>query len=261
MGNAVAGNAEVLWWIFVATILAVVVLVGGLGIAMVVAQRRMVAVHRTYTQRLLEAHEEERAHVAREVHDDAIQRLVVLRHELDELGASGHGLDDARMHHLDGIRHEVQDLADALRKLAHRLHPAAIEQAGLSVALTQLADEVTRTSGVRVEVELPQPAPLLSRDASLALFRIAQESLRNVVRHSGAQSAALSLRESDSTVELTITDAGKGFDQVNGSRAGIGLVGIDERARLVGGSARVRSAPGQGTSVTVRVPRDAAAVS
>lgn len=225
---------------------------------MVIAQRRLVGVHRSYTQRLLEAQEEERARVAREVHDDAIQRLVVVKHELDELGGSGNGLDAARLRHLDGIRNEVQDLADALRKLAHRLHPAAIEQAGLPVALAQLAEEIERASDVQVELHLPD-APLdLSRDASLALFRVAQESLRNVARHSGADRATLRLRRVGPVAELVIRDPGSGFDPNAGTRAGIGLVGIDERARLVGGVARIHSAPGGGTTVTVRVPLNSA---
>jgi signal transduction histidine kinase len=220
---------------------------------MVIAQRRLVAVHRSYTQRLLEAHEEERSRVAREVHDDAIQRLVMVKHELDELGG-GHGLDSARLRHLDGIRNEVQDLADALRKLAHRLHPSAIEQAGVSVALAQLAEEMERASDLHVELDLPDAPLPLARDASLALFRIAQESLRNVVRHSGVNRAALRLRRAGIQAELVIRDSGAGFDPDAGQRAGIGLVGIDERARLVGGSARIHSAPGSGTMVTVRVP-------
>ena len=221
---------------------------------MVIAQRRLVAVHRSYTQRLLEAHEEERAHVAREVHDDAIQRLVVVKHELDELGTAGHGLDPARMRHLDGIRNEVQDLADALRKLAHRLHPAAIEQAGISVALAQLAEEMERASGLQVELYLPDTPLPLTRDASLALFRIAQESLRNVLRHSGVRTASLMLRGVEEDAELVIRDSGGGFDPDAGARTGIGLVGMDERARLVGGTARIHSVPGTGTIVTVRVP-------
>jgi signal transduction histidine kinase len=253
MGNAASTSAEILWWIFLATVLAVFVLIGGLGIAMVIAQRRLVAVHRSYTQRLLEAHEAERARVAREVHDDAIQRLVMVKHELDELGG-GHGLDAARLRHLDGIRHEVQDLADALRKLAHRLHPSAIEQAGVSVALAQLAEEMERASDLHVELDVPDAPLPLSRDASLALFRIAQESLRNVVRHSGAKRAEVRLRRSGIQAELVIKDSGAGFDPDAGQPAGIGLVGIDERARLVGGSARIHSAPGSGTLVTVRVP-------
>lgn len=221
---------------------------------MVIAQRRLVAVHRSYTQRLLEAHEEERARVAREVHDDAIQRLVVVKHELDELGASGHGLDAGRLHHLEGIRSEVQDLADALRKLAHRLHPSAIEQAGVSVALTQLAEEMERASDLHVELDVPDTPLPLSRDASLALFRITQESLRNVVRHAGVKRASVRLRRVGIQAELVIQDSGAGFDPDAAQRAGIGLVGIDERARLVSGSARIQSAPGSGTVVTVRVP-------
>lgn len=256
MGNAASANAEILWWIFLATVLAVFVLIGGLGIAMVIAQRRLVAVHRSYTQRLLEAQEEERARVAREVHDDAIQRLVMVKHELDELGAAADGLDADRLHHLDGIRSEVQDLADALRKLAHRLHPSAIEQAGVSVALAQLAEEMERASDLHVELDLPDAPLPLSRDASLALFRIAQESLRNVVRHAAIKRASVRLRRAGIQAELMIKDSGAGFDPDAGQRAGIGLVGIDERARLVGGSARIHSAPGSGTMVTVRVPLD-----
>lgn len=221
---------------------------------MVIAQRRLVAVHRSYTQRLLEAHEEERARVAREVHDDAIQRLVVVKHELDVLGAAGQEMDAGRRRHLDGIRNEVQDLADALRKLAHRLHPAAIEQAGVSVALTQLAEEMERASDVQVELHLPDVPLDLSRDASLALFRVAQESLRNVARHSGVKRASLRLRRAGLFAELEVRDAGAGFEPNGAPRAGIGLVGIEERARLVGGSARIQSAPGSGTTVTLRVP-------
>lgn len=222
--------------------------------AMVAAQRRLVAVHQDYTRRLLEAHEEERARVAREVHDDAIQRLVVVRHELDKLGAPGRGLTEASLHHLEGIRNEVQDLADALRKLAHRLHPSAIEQAGISVALAQLAEEMERASGLQVELYLPDAPLALSRDASLALFRIAQESLRNVLRHSGVKIASLMLRGAGNEAELVIRDSGGGFDPDAAAPAGIGLVGIDERARLVGGSVRIHSVPGAGTVVTARVP-------
>ena len=254
MGNAAAGNADVLWWIFVATVLAVVVLVGGLGIAMVLAQRRLVAVHRTYTQRLLEAHEAERARVAREVHDDAIQRLVVVKHELDQLGAANAGFSSARLHHLEGIRNEVQDLADALRQLAHRLHPSAIDHGGVVVALTQLAEETARSSGIDVALDLPAASLELSRDAALALYRVAQESLRNVAKHSGAAKASISLREVDDFVELVIADAGSGFDQSAAVGRGIGLVGIEERARLVGGTARIQSAPGGGTMISVKVP-------
>jgi two-component system sensor histidine kinase UhpB len=246
--------AEALWWGFLATVLAVGVLVGALGLAVVVAQQRLVGLHRSYGQRLLAAQDEERAHVAREVHDDAIQRLALLSHELHELERPG-TLSAGQLHHLSGILGEVEDLAVSLRRLAHRLHPTLIGQVGLAPALEQLAEELLRTSGLTVHLALP-PAPVaLAPDASLTLFRTAQEALRNVMRHAGVAEAWLTLRQSPRDVELVVEDRGRGFSR-NASRkvVGIGLIGIEERAQLVGGEASIASRPGRGTTVTVRVP-------
>ena len=232
------------------------VLVGALGIAMVIAQRRVVALHRTYAQRLLAAQEAERARVAREVHDDAIQRLAVLRHELQEFGRGDQGLTAAQSHRLGGIVGEVDDLAVTLRQLAHELHPAVIEQVGLVPALEQLADEVARTAGLTVRLTLPPATVALATDRALALFRIAQEALRNVTRHAGVTDAMLTLEAMDDVVELRIEDRGRGFEPGAGrAGAGIGLVGIEERARLLGGAAVIRSRPGGGTTVVARIPR------
>jgi len=223
---------------------------------MVIAQRRVVALHRTYAQRLLAAQEAERARVAREVHDDAIQRLAVLRHELTEFGRATQGLTAAQSHRLGGIVGEVEDLAVTLRQLAHELHPAAIEQVGLVAALEQLADEVARTAGLTVRLALPPTPVALPPDRALAFFRIAQEALRNVIRHAGVTEAALAVRTTEDVIELQVEDRGRGFDPVAGrSQAGIGLVGIEERARLLGGVATVRSQPGAGTTVLARIPR------
>jgi signal transduction histidine kinase len=248
--------ADVLWWIFLATILAVGVLVAALGVAMVIAQRHVVALHRTYAQRLLAAQEAERARVAREVHDDAVQRLAVLRHELQELGRADRGLTDQQSHRLGGIVGEVDDLAVRLRRLAHELHPAVIEQVGLGPGLEQLADEVARTAGLTVHLTLP-PAPVaLSPDRGLALYRIAQEALRNVIRHAGVREATLSLRATEAAVELEVDDRGRGFDAAGDRRStGIGLVGMEERARLLGGTTVIRSRLGGGTTVVARIPR------
>lgn len=236
------------------------VLVGALGVAMVIAQRRMVALHRTYAQRLLAAQEAERARVARDVHDDAIQRLAVLRHELQELGRTDHGLTEQQAHRLGGIVGEVDDLAVTLRQLAHELHPAVIEQVGLGPGLQQLAEEVTRTAGLTVQVTLP-PAPVaLPPDRALALFRIAQEALRNVIRHARVREAVMVLEPARGAVELRIEDRGQGFDAAGDRReSGIGLVGMEERARLLGGTTVIRSRPGRGTTVVARIPAGPAA--
>ncbi len=220
-----------------------------------VAQRRLLSLHRSYGQRLLAAQDEERAHVAREVHDDAIQRLALLSHELHELQRSGPSLSGGQLHHLSGILGEVEDMAVSLRRLAHRLHPTLIGQVGLAPALEQLAEELLRTSGLTVHLNLPAAPTSLSDEASLTLFRTAQEALRNVTRHAGVTEAWLGLHENARGIELVVEDRGRGFARAAGRRTGgIGLIGIEERAQLVGGEASIESRPGRGTTVTVCVP-------
>jgi signal transduction histidine kinase len=228
--------------------------VAALAVAMIIAQRRLVGLHQAYTRRLLAAHEEERAWVAREVHDDAVQRLAVLQHELRELQRPEASLSPAQRHHLEGITGEVEDLSMSLRQLAHRLHPAAIEQLGLVPALQQLAGEVTRSSGIPIEVRCPPDGPRLPTDRTLALFRIAQEALGNAIRHSGASVVSVAIETTAEQLELRIEDNGRGFDAAAERTGGIGLIGIRERARLAGGRATIRSRPGLGTLVSVSVP-------
>lgn len=221
---------------------------------MVTAQRRLVALHRSYLQRLVKAHEEERSRVAREVHDDAVQRLVVVGRELDLYRDADPEMSELKRHRLTGIHGEVEDLADALRQLAHRLHPAALEHSGLNLALTQLAEETYRLHQLRVELHLPEQELDLDSGGRLALFRIAQEALRNVVRHANTDSAAVAVRSTADHVELFVQDAGDGFNRDATRRSGIGLVGIEERAHLAGGRAEIESLPGKGTRVTARIP-------
>lgn len=221
---------------------------------MVIAQRRVAVLHRAYARRLLAVQEEERARVARDVHDDAIQRLAILRHELREFEQST-DLSPAHRHHLAGIVGEVQDLTATLRQLAHRLHPAAIQQAGLVPALEQLADELSRESGVAIRLSLPpEPFPLPG-EVALALFRIAQEGVRNAIRHAGVPEVTVDLRNGRDGIELVIADQGCGFDPAARRGGGIGLISIEERARLVGGRAVIQSRPGDGARVAIRVPR------
>jgi signal transduction histidine kinase len=222
---------------------------------MMIAQRRVAAVHRTYAQGLLAAQEEERGRVAREVHDDAVQRLGMLQHELRAFQSPDAPLTPAQRRHLDGIAGEIDDLTEALRQLAHRLHPAVIEQAGLVPALQQLAAEVSRTSGLSIAAQLPPADLRLPADRALALFRIAQEALHNAVRHAGASAVSIEVRTSESEIELLLEDNGHGFDPT-ASPKGLGLTSIRERARLAGGDAVVRSRPGSGTTVIVRVPQE-----
>lgn len=219
-------------------------------------QRRFLNLHRTYTGQLLASQDEERAWVAREVHDDALQRVALLDHECDLLATSSAGLTGDQLGSIKAIREEIKDLGVMLRDLAHRLHPALIDRGGLGAALSDLAEEMERAFGLRVELELPPGVPPLNPGQALAVYRIAQEALRNVSRHAGVNRATLALRDSAAEYELIVSDAGRGCPvtaSVPGQ--GLGLLGMRERALLAGGRTEVESRPGGGTIVRATFPR------
>jgi signal transduction histidine kinase len=253
-------DSNELFWIYVAAAAAVAVILAALAAALFIYQRYNLRLHRTYAKKLLEAHEEERAWVAREVHDDALQRVAMLQHELNEWdtgemsAASAPERSSMRVH---ALRSELQDLGVMLRRVAHRLHPAIIDQAGLLPALAQLASDVTRASGIEIETTFDDGgrAEQLSRERSLLLYRIVQEGLRNVTKHSGARKALLSVRATPADIVVTIQDFGRGFEATDpASSAGLGLISMAERTRLAEGRYELLSKPGEGTTVRVSVP-------
>ena len=245
-------DSSQLWWIFVAATLAGLILVAAFVASIVIQQRRFLSTTRAFGGRLLAAQEEERARLARELHDDLIQRVAMLGQELEQLERSlpvnGAGI------RLAGIREELHDLAGEIRRLAHRMHPAVLDHLGLPAALTQLAAEFTQ-QGLRVDAEIALPAESIPAPVATCLYRVAQESLRNAHRHSEAREAGMTLSAEGGGICLRVEDAGVGFDTSSrASRAGLGLTSLAERLRLVGGRLSVRSAPGQGTRISAWVP-------
>lgn len=219
-------------------------------------QRRFLALHRDYASQLLAAQDEERAYVAREVHDDALQRIALLDHECDRLIAAAPGLDQGSLQSVGAVRAEIKDLGVVLRGLAHRLHPALLDRGGLCAALTSLAGETERTYDLRVEVAVPSAVPRVTPSQALAMYRIAQEGLRNVAKHAGVTEARLDLVESGDGYALTISDKGHGFDaHATGRGRGLGLISMQERAFLAQGQCTVTSHADGGTAVRVRFPK------
>jgi len=239
-----------LWVFFVTGALSVTIVLGTMGTLLVLSQRKTLALHRRYAQDLLRAQEEERAWIAREVHDDAVQRLAVIANELSSILPAA--VSGGQANRIDGIVGEVQDLGISLRKLAHGLHPSAIDKGGIVPALEQLAADVGSGLGLDVRITIEQPPAGLSRDSELALYRIAQESLRNVARHAGVRQATLRLGRHNGRVVLEVADQGSGISR-NGP-AGIGLMSMRERARLAGGTLSISSRPGLGTTITATLP-------
>ncbi len=244
-----------LLWAFVAGVLTVGILVATLGAALVIYQRRFVAIHRGYSRNLLKAQEEERAWVAREVHDDAVQRLALIGREVDVVRALLPPLSSAQAHRLESIQEEMKDLSVALRGLAHRLHPALLELGGLHVALDVLRSDVERAYGLQVTADLPGTPITTDPARALAIYRVAQEALQNVAVHSGVKEAALAFTRNNGALRLVVSDRGSGFDTRQRRPAGgLGLIGMRERAEIAGGRLTVRSRPGEGTTVELTFP-------
>lgn len=212
--------------------------------------------HRDYASQLLTGQDEERAWVAREVHDDALQRIALLDHECERLAAALPRSAEGGADPVGAVRAEIKDLGVVLRGLAHRLHPALLDKGGLNAALTSLAGEIERTYDLRVKVALPAELPKVTGPQALAIYRIAQEALRNVGKHASVPEAELDLDEARESYVLTISDKGRGFDvRAPRREAGLGLVAMSERAFLAQGTCTVASRADGGTVVQARFPR------
>jgi signal transduction histidine kinase len=180
----------------------------------------------------------------------------MLVHELDEW--PGKTATASPPERIAALREEIEDLGVMLRRVAHRMHPALIDHAGLIPALHALAVDVTRASGIRVDVtdESDADAPAPPREHALLVYRIAQEALRNVVKHAGVQECAMYIAVLPGSIELRVTDHGKGFVADDSARSrGLGMISMTERARLADGRLEVWSRPGGGTAVRTLIPR------
>lgn len=210
--------------------------------------------NRALAGRLIAAAEEERRRVARDLHDNVCQQLAFLCITASRLKQSPAlaGADEAAL--VARLREGLGDVTDDIREFSHRLHPALLEMEGLVTALGSLADEV-RTHPLDVRLTLGEDLEPVPPDAALCLFRVAQEGLQNVVRHSGAAGAEVILVREPGALSLTIRDSGKGFDPEAAREAGgLGLMSMAERVRLLDGTLTIRSRPGAGTELSVRIP-------
>ena len=226
--------------------------------SIIIQQRRFLTTTRTFSGRLLAAQEEERARIARELHDDVIQRVALLGHALDELAEFTRTDDPNYARRVRGLRAELVDFADEIRGLAHRMHPPVLDHLGLPAALATLAGEFWATSRLRVRVDMGASPADVPPEIAACLFRIAQESLRNVAKHANVREASARLVASDGGVQLVVEDDGAGFDplaqRAASGGAGLGLTSITERARQFGGRVTIQSRPGAGTRVIAWLP-------
>jgi PAS domain S-box-containing protein len=200
---------------------------------------------------LITAHEDERRHLARELHDDITQRLARLAIDAGRLeqGASGNNSTAATM------RNDLVRLSEDVHALSYRLHPSVLDDLGLVDALKTECDRVARQSALLVKVDATAVLQSLPAEAALCLFRVAQEALGNVARHANASAVTVLLSPRDNGLQLAVTDDGNGFDPARErEHASLGLASMRERVRIVRGELEIESAPGRGTTVVAWVP-------
>ncbi len=209
-------------------------------------------------QQITRAQEEERKRIARELHDDTIQALVFHYQQIYDLIDNTKELPEHAVSHLDKLLGQTNNIIEGLRRLSQDLRPAALDRLGLLPALKRLASDVTAHSGIETEVRVTGVERRLPAEVELVLFRITQEALRNIWKHAQATSADITVEFAEGKTKVTVNDNGQGFDvrQVMGGleHGKLGLAGMMERTKLLGGTLAVSSELGKGTTLTAELP-------
>ncbi|MFZ0522892.1 MAG: PAS domain S-box protein [Candidatus Acidiferrales bacterium] len=205
--------------------------------------------------RLITAQEEERSRIARELHDDFSQRLALLGIVLSQLWKKRPESAEEERIVVRDLWNRTQEMASDVHRLSHQLHSSKLQHLGLGPALAGLCEEVSERYGIQVEFTEHGASSEIPKIVALCLFRVAQEALSNVVKHSRAQRAQVDLVNGNQVIGLRVADAGSGFDvALRGADVGIGLAGMRERLRLVGGRLSVESIPTRGTAIFGEIP-------
>jgi len=212
-----------------------------------------------YLRQVLQAQEEERKRLARELHDDTSQQILLLTHGVDNIASKAdHYIPKELRSELEKLYELSRQTYRGVKRYAQALRPGILDDLGLVAAIKWLAEEIQELSGIGIEVRIGA-IPSLAPETQLVLFRIIQEALNNIHRHSGASEASIIVECQRTEIEVTISDNGRGFQlprQLSefAGQGKLGLTGMSERAQLIGGELEVSSQMGKGTTIMVKAP-------
>jgi two-component system, NarL family, sensor histidine kinase DegS len=225
----------------------------------VTVERRLRDNLRLQIHKTLMAQEEERKRIARELHDDIAQSILLLSRQLDiVISKNDSKIPKASIIELEHIENIANDAYKSLQRYARDLRPSILDQMGLVAALNWLTEELGKELRIKTSVKSDKLPPLPS-EVELAMFRIAQETLNNIRKHAQASAVNITVQLTSNNLKMSITDNGKGFStsRLTGDLAKegkLGVLGMEERARLIGGNLQIKSEPGKGTTVIARAP-------
>jgi signal transduction histidine kinase len=218
----------------------------------VTESKRAIELNRALVGRIIVSQEQERQRIARELHDDLSQKIGLLNLEVDQI--ADEVAADAHRNRLEQVSSQIGEIAGDLSNLSHRLHPSRLQTLGLIESVRLLCSEISQRRQVNIEFSSNELPNAVDPRVSLCLYRIAQEALHNVAKHSHARDASVELTRDGNEVYLQIADTGIGFDPVALEHAGLGLVSMRERVGVLKGDLVITASPGGGTRIGVRVP-------
>jgi PAS domain S-box-containing protein len=209
------------------------------------------------SRKLIEAHEQERTRIGRDLHDDVVQRLVMLAIELGGVQQDVPDVVSELRTRIGALRDQTTQITNDVQLLSHELHSSKLKYLGIVGAAKNFSKEFSERQNVEIDFQSHDLPTALPDDLSLSLFRVLQEALRNATKHSGVKRFEVRLWGSTEEIHLTVSDLGAGFNTETALRStGLGLTSMQERLRLVGGELSINSQPKGGTTVHARVPFD-----
>jgi signal transduction histidine kinase len=248
------------WWFLTLSALTFLVLITFIYQLRVRQLTRARTAHEEFSRRLLSSQEAERKRIAAELHDSIGQNLLIIKNRA-LMGLMPDELPSASREQLDEISNISSQAIDEVREIAYNLRPYQIDRLGLTRAVEAMIKKVAISSGIRFTMETDNLKGVLSKDNEISVYRIVQECINNIVKHSDASEAKVTMKRGEESLRLAIEDNGKGFSveetlSPESGKDGFGLVGIPERVRLLGGTLDIQSSPNNGTiiSITVSIP-------
>jgi signal transduction histidine kinase/streptogramin lyase len=245
------------WWF---RLLALLALVGVIGL---VFKRRLDQAHRAqraqeeFSRRLIDSQEQERKRIAAELHDSLGQNLLVIKNYA-LMGLNAVNGEHPTREHLNEISDSATLAIEEVRQIAHNLRPYQLERSGLTNTLQIMLRQIANASDIGFTVEVDSIDGWLSREEEISLYRIVQEAINNILKHSGASEASIRIKRMGDEIQMTIADDGRGFrleaaGQAELQKRGFGLTGSAERVRMLGGKQTIQTAPGEGTMIQISI--------
>lgn len=236
-----------------------IILIGGLAILWLEHHRRENERRQQLMLRLEATEDEERRRIARELHDGPSQDLIILLHQMENFLSTADNLSPQDIALLEGLRQQTNRILDEVHRFGQDLRLPILDDLGLLPALEWLTSDPAKQVGISIDMAVRGPVRRFPHEIELVLFRITQEALSNVWKHSKASKAWVTVEFGNDKTVLTVKDNGKGFEltkrigrlPLNGK---LGLIGMQERAQLIGSKLTLQSKPGKGTTVTIEVP-------